>query len=204
MKLKTLNPILLLSLTLAVSACRYSNTFNGTFNQNPATLTAFSKNTDKYCISLNLTSGSETRKSFISANPVFDSTDLTRTKFFNTKNEPCSANLDEYLVGNRSTKIVGTSMTSRTESLNSFLCQIVYYTVYAYTDLIQFEFKNKLSDLSTGTFTGTGGMETYTDFRRPVSYGPVYRCNGANPYPNPYPYPYPYPPYPRLGGPVGY
>jgi hypothetical protein len=105
--------------------------------------------------------------------------------------------LDEYLTGMRSSKIVGTSMFSRIENLNSYLCQMVYYNQYSYTDEIQIAFRNKLSDQSTGSFSGTGQVQSYTDFSRPISYGPVYRCNG-NTYP--YPYPYPYPPFPRRGG----
>jgi hypothetical protein len=195
MKRKQLNLFLLFGLTLTLSACRYSNEFSGMFNDTPATLTAFSKNTDKYCIALTLTAGNETRKSFISARSVFDERDLTRPKAFNTKNEPCSANLDEYLMGVRSSKIVGTSMITRIENLNPYLCQVVFYNQYAYTDDIQMAFRNKLSDQSTGSFSGTGQVQSYTDFGRPISYGPIYRCNG-----NQFPYPYPYPPFPRRVG----
>ena len=196
MKRNQLNLILLFALPLTLNACRYSNEFNGKFNETPATLSAFSKNTEKYCIALNLTAGTETRKSYISANSVFDARDLTRTKAFNTKNEPCSANLDEYLVGTRSTKVTSTRMVSRIENLNSFLCQVVYYNEYGYTDEIQFDFRNKLSDLPTGNFSGTGMVQFYTDFSRPMNVGPVFRCNGNT---WPYPYPYPYPPFPRGG-----
>ncbi|MBU6154173.1 MAG: hypothetical protein KGP28_07710 [Bdellovibrionales bacterium] len=197
MKRKPFNPLLLVALTLVLNACRYSNEFTGKFGETAATLTAFSKNTDKYCIALKLTAGAETRRSFISASSVFDASDLTRTKAFNTKNEPCSANLDEYLVGTRSTKVTGTRIISRMENLNSFLCQVVYYNEYGYTDEIQFDFRNKLSDLATGTFSGAGQVQYYVDFSRPINFGPVFRCNGNNwPYP---PYPYPYPPFPRDG-----
>jgi hypothetical protein len=195
MKRKQLNLLLLLGLPLLLNACRYSDEFAGTFNNTPATLSAYSKNTDKYCIALNLTAGTETRKSFISAKSAFDERDLTKPKSFNTKNEPCSANLDEYLIGVRSSKIVGTSMVTRVENLNPYLCQMVYYNQFAYTDQVQIDFRNKLSDQSTGNFSGTGQVQSYTDFSRPLSYGPVFRCNGGQ-----FPYPYPYPPYPRRGG----
>jgi hypothetical protein len=196
MKLKKLNLFFLLSLPLILNACRYSNEFTGVFNQKPAKLSAFSKNTQKYCISLTLTAESETRKSFISANSVFDANDLTRTMTFNTKDEPCSANLSEYLVGSRSTKIVGTSIFSRVENLNSFLCQVVYYNQYSYMDEIQFEFRNKLSDSPTGSFAGTGQVQPYVEFDRPIAYGPVFACNGTN-----WPIPYPRPRFPGGGFP---
>lgn len=202
MKLKSLNALSLVTLVLISTACRYSNEFSGTFNQKPATLTAFSKNTDKYCIALNLTNGTETRQSYISAKSVFDDSDLTRPKLFNTKNEPCSANLEEYLVGLRTTKILGTSVTARNEILSGYLCQMVYYTQYTYADEIQFDFKNKLSDEITGSFSGTGQAQLYIDYSRPVGYGPVYRCSGNYPYPGPFPGPYPRP-FPRRGLPGG-
>jgi hypothetical protein len=186
MKTKIIQLFLPLIATLPLAACQYSNEFHGTFNQEAAVLKAFSKNTDRYCIALTLTSNAEVRTSSISAHSVFDPNDFSRPKSFNTKNEPCTQNLPEYLVGTRSSQVIGTSLSIHPEALGGNLCHDVFYSQYRYQDQIELEFKNELSDLTTGKFTGTGEIQTYTDFSRPVNFGPIYRCNSG--YPHPFPH----------------
>jgi hypothetical protein len=179
----------ILCLTLALSACRYSNEFTGSYNSSPAKLTAFSKNTDKYCIALTLTSGPVTKNNFVSAQDVVDFGEITRAKYFNTKATPCNANMTEYLVGTRTSKILGTSLIARNELMAGNLCRVTYYNEYLYQDAIQFELRNNANDSVVGNFSGDGQVDRYTDYSRPVSYGPVYYCGPINPRPYPYPYP---------------
>ena len=170
---------------LTLSACRYSDEFTGTYNQKPATLEAFSKNIEKDCISLTLKSDSETRASAIDASSVFDATDPLLGKAFNTKNQNCSARMGDYLVGTRSTKIINTSMNGREVLVGGNLCQVIYYPHYLYQDTIQFEFRNALTDQTTGAFSGSGQINAYSDWSRPSGYGPIYPCNGG--FPRPFP-----------------
>ncbi len=185
---------------LTLASCRYSNEFTGTYNQQPATLSAFSKNTDKFCIDLTLKSNSETKTSQISARAVYDENDFQRTKSFNTKTEACGSKLPEYLVGSRSTKIVQVATSARQELSGGGLCHLVFYPQYFYQEMIQFEFRNRLTDQTTGSFAGEGIVDSYVDYTRPSGFGPYFPCNGV--YPRPYPgYPNPgfpgYPPFPR-------
>ena len=181
-------------LLLSASACQYSEDFTGTFNQKPATLNAYSRNIEKDCIRLTLKSDAETLTSAIGADAVFDENDPTRGKSFNTKGSPCGSKLNEYLVGTRSTKIINVVMNARETMIGNNLCQRIYYTQYFYQDTIQFEFRNNLSDLTTGSFVGTGQVSSYTDFNHPNGYSGVYFCNGVFPgnssgYPDLGPYP---------------
>jgi len=176
---------LILTTLLSLSSCRYSDEFTGTYNQKAATLGAFSKNIEKDCITLTLKSELETRVSAIDADSVFDWNDPLHGKAFNTKNEKCSSKLAEYLVGTRSTKIINTSLNGREVPVGGNLCQIIYYPHYLYQDTIQFEFRNTLSDQTTGAFSGSGHINGYTDWRRPSGYGPIFPCNGG--FPRPFP-----------------
>ena len=180
--------------TLSLSACKYSNEFRGSYNGQDATLSAYSKNVNKYCISLDLNSGEQSFKNGIDAGAVYDSGDFNRSKNFNTKGAECSGKYDEYLVGTRSTKILNSYPVSRIENVGIDMCQVVYYQEYLYQDLIQFELKKKSDDSTLGTFKGEGQSERYLDTSRPTGFGPVYFCGPGFPrggYPYPYPYPFP-------------
>ncbi len=182
--------------TLSLSACKYSNEFRGSFNGQEATLTAYSKNVNKYCISLGLNSGDQSIKNGIDAGSVYDSGDFTRSKSFNTKSADCSSKFDEYLMGTRSTKILNSYPVSRIENSGIDMCQVVYYQEYLYQDVIQFEVKKKADDSTLGTFKGEGQSERYLDTSRPTGFGPLYYCGPGFPrggYPYPYPFPRNYP-----------
>ena len=72
----------LLSLGIAaatLSACDYSNTFQGEFNGQPATLSAYSQNIDSDCVALTLNTSSGTLDNFISAQQTFDPNKSART-----------------------------------------------------------------------------------------------------------------------------
>jgi hypothetical protein len=191
-------------LTLALSACKYSNEFKGTYNGQEATLTAYSKNVNKHCLSLKLVSGEETRKNAINADSVYDSGDFTRSKSFNTKEIPCSKEFPEYLVGTRTSKILTSYPVSRIENFGIDMCRVVYYQEYQYQDVIRFEIKERSNDNTLGTFSGEGLTERYLDTSRPTGFGPVYFCGPGPGFPRggyPYPYPYPFPGAPFPWGP---
>ena len=57
---------------LTLSACDYTNEFKGTYNGEPATMSAHSNNINRYCVALNITAGANTKSSYISAQSVFD------------------------------------------------------------------------------------------------------------------------------------
>lgn len=186
--------LILVTSLLLLGACQYENEFSGTYNQTPAKMSAYSKNTEKFCIELNLTNGTETKQAFVSARSVFDPRDFSRPVNFNTKGEGCGSHLPEYILGTRSTKIMQTRPYSRREMVGGNYCQWVTYQEYLHTDQIQMEFRNRLSDQTVGSFQGSGRMESYVDLSRGIAYGPVMPCN-YGPYPGgPYP---PYPPFPR-------
>jgi hypothetical protein len=190
---------LLASFTLLFSACKYQNEFQGTWNGQTATLSAYSKNVDKFCVSLTLTSGSEVRKNAIRAGEVYDSGDFTRTKTFNTKGTACAGEFNEYLTGSRSTRILSTRPVSRMENRGIDFCQVVYYNEYLYQDDLRFEVKKASDDSVVGTFNGSGETESYVDYSRPAGYGPIFFCDNGFPRPGfPYPFPrnYPFPVYP--------
>ncbi len=197
--MKKLTSVLLLALSL--TACKYSNTFEGTYNGNPASMTAYSKNINRYCVALNMKSGSETKSTYISAQDVFDSNDFLKPMSFNTKNANCGSDNEEYLVGNRKTTVLGESLVTFQSSVNVNYCQQVTYKRYEYKEDVTFEFKKKSNDELTGTFSGIGLIDYFTDTNHPVAYGPIYFCGngypGGYPYPGPgFPYPRPFPPYP--------
>ncbi len=175
-----------LSLTLALSACRYSNEFSGTFNGEAAKLTALSNNTDKYCIALSLVTPETTRKNFISAQSVFDENSLTEPKSFNTKGTPCNANMSEYLAGTRTSQILGKNVVMDTQIVSFNLCRTVYYTQYLYQDALQFEIRSNADDQLVGTFTGKGLQDSYTDYAHPSNYSAPYICGNTHPgFPHP-------------------
>ena len=94
----------------------------------------------------------------------------------------------------RTTRVINVVMNARETVIGNHLCQVVYYPQYFYQDTLQFEFRNNLSDLTTGSFAGTGQVNSYTDFSRPNGYGAVYGCNNGFPVNDPgLPYPRPYP-----------
>ena len=204
-----LTSVLLLALSL--TACNYSNTFEGAYNGTPAKMTAYSKNINRYCIALSLTAGSETKSAFISASDVFDSGDLLKPKSFNSKGTNCSANQDFYLAGVRKTTVLGTSPVTYQSSVNANYCQQVTYNRYTYKEDISFEIKKNANDEVTGKFEGVGQEADFVDRDHPIAYGPIYYC-GNYPYPGPgypypgpgYPYPYPRPGYPNPGYPYPY
>ncbi|NDF15034.1 hypothetical protein EB061_06890 [bacterium] len=180
--------LILIAPFLLLSACRYENEFTGTYNQQPAKMSAFSKNTEKYCIELNVKGNAGTRQAFIGARSVFDERDFSRPVSFNTKGESCGANLPEYLVGSRNTKIQTSRPFTRNEVVAGVFCQWVTYQEFLYNDDIQLEFRNRLSDQTVAVFQGTGRLESFVDFARPVSYGPMYPCSyGPGPFPRYFP-----------------
>lgn len=185
--------IVYFGIALTLSACNYSNTFTGTFNGAPSSMTAFSKNINKYCVALNIKAGNETKSSFISAQAVFDANDILKPMSFNTKGAPCSANLDEYLVGTRNTNVTNVSFITQREQVNFDYCRYATYKRYQYFEDINFEMKKNATDELTGTFAGRGELSYYTDYQNPVSYGPIFYCGRPLPYPGPGPYPRPYP-----------
>ncbi len=196
--MKKINSILPLVFVFVLSACNYSNEFTGSFNGTPATLSAYSKNVNRYCIALNL-KGAVTKSNFISASDVYNSSDIFAAKSFNTEGTQCAANQSEYLVGNRVATVLSTSEVSRVVDVGFYDCQTVYYNAYSYRETINVEFRNKISHATTGSFNGTGLVNTYVDTDRPTRYGRIWMCR--NPYPGPFPGPgYPRPfPRPRPG-----
>jgi len=214
------NLILSLSVVGLLASCNYSNEFTGSFNGTPATLSAYSKNINKYCVSLAIkqgvapgSNGTVVKNSFISAQAVYDPNDLLKPVFFNTKGAGCSVNLDHYLVGSRKAEVLGNRLVTRREYTNLIdWCQMVTYKQYQYKEKIDFEVRALAGDQTQGQFAGTGAESSYVDLARPVSAGPVFYCgtyNGPYPgpgypggYPRPFPGPYPGPGYPRgPGGP---
>jgi hypothetical protein len=207
---QTLSRILMVaSCAVVLSACEYNESFNGSYNGTPASLTAYSSNINRYCVALNLTAGSVTDKSFISAQAVYDENDPFATKTFNTKGSDCSQNLSEYLIGTRNVQVINTTQVSSINHLNSYQCQVVYYKEYTFIESLNFEIHRNNDDSMVGSFAGSASAETYTDTDRPVSYGQIYQCGviyqpGPQPYPYPqpgYPQPYPNPGYPYPGYP---
>jgi len=196
-----------LSLALVLSACNYDNTFNGTFNGAPASLKALSKNINRYCVALTITAGSEVRNSYISAQSVFDASDVLKPMSFNTKGAECGANLDEYLVGNRNTTVMNISYINVREPVGVDYCRYTTYKNYQYKEEISFEMKKNATDESTGTFSGVGQVSELVDYDHPVSSGPIFYCGQPHPIPGPnYPYPHPMPhpgPHPHYGGGFG-
>lgn len=186
-----LNSVLAVALAFTVSACNYSNEFTGTFNGSSAKLTALSKNINKYCVALELTSNLGVKNNFISAQAVFNPNDLFAAKDFNTKGAECSVNQTEYLVGTRTATVLGTSEVSETQSVGAYNCQTVYYKNYTYQEKIAFQLKANADDQTVGTFEGTGLVDNFTDRSRVTRYGNVWMCRA------PMPYPYPGPGYPR-------
>ena len=165
--------VILLTLCLSLSACEYSNMFQGTFNGAPATINAFSKNTNKYCVALTLTAGSVSKNSFISAQDVYDQDDLFKAIDFNTKSAPCSENLNEYLVGTRSAEILSKKEISKCQQLGAHLGRVVYYNEYNYQDHLTFTMKKLNDDQVVGTFTGVGKPSLFVDTDHPTSHGPI-------------------------------
>ncbi|MFM8312781.1 MAG: hypothetical protein ACKOA8_00680 [Deltaproteobacteria bacterium] len=204
------NTIIALSLALFLSACNYSNTFDGTFNGAPATMKAYSKNINRYCVNLNLTTKDLSLSAFISAQSVFDPNDMLKPMAFNTKDAQCGSSSDQYMVGTRNTKVLRTSLVSYQEFYGVDFCRYVTYNSYDYQEDIALEFRKKADDSFNGRFVGTGLVASYVDRDHPVSYGPIYFCGRGYPYPypgpGPWPYPGPYPgPYPRpFPGPYGF
>jgi len=196
--------VLMVALAFGLGACDYSNQFTGTYNNAPATLSAYSKNISKYCIALSLDSNGAKKSNFISAQAVFDPNDLLATKTFNTKGSQCAANQTEYLVGSRTATVLSTAPVTIIRNVGMYSCQAVYYTQYQYQEKISFELHTIANDQLVGTFEGTGQPDQYVDDAHPTGYGAIYPCRGNGPYPYPYPhprpgpYPHPYPgPYPH-------
>ncbi len=191
--------ILLLVGSLSLTACNYSNTFTGMYNNSSATLDAYSKNINRYCVALTLRAGNITKSSFISAQAVFDQNDFLKPVQFNTKGAPCSQSLDEYLVGERNTQVYNISVVTESEPYGANYCRLVSYKRYQYQEMISFELKTNSDDQSQGIFKGVGEMSYYVDYVHPVSYGGIYFCNYGNGGGFPYPYPYPNPRWPGGG-----
>jgi hypothetical protein len=170
-------------LALTLTACNYSNTFQGTYNDSPASMTAYSRNINRYCIALNLTSGAMKKSSYISASLLFDPNDFLRPTVFNSKGSNCGAGLSEYLEGARSTQVLGTSIVYRSENYGFDYCRYVYYQQYRYKEEVRIHFKNNSDDQLVGSFVGMGEVSEYVDFDHPVNYGPIYYCGPYRPYP---------------------
>jgi len=187
-------------LALTLSACKYSNTFTGTYQNEAASMTAYSGNISRYCIALSLSAGAVKKTSSISGSLLFDPNDFLKTTAFNTKGTACDAGLAEYLVGTRSTTVLGVSTVYQEEhdNYNFDFCRSVYYKQYQYKEQVTVDFKNNLDDQLVGSFVGTGEVGEYVDYDHPVNYGPIYYCGPYQPFPPfpPYPHP-PYPPYPH-------
>jgi hypothetical protein len=185
--------LIALSLSLSLSSCKYSNTFQGTYNDSPASMTAYSRNINRYCVALNLTAGDQTKKSYISSKYLFDPNDFLKPTSFNSKGDQCQTNLDEYLVGTRNTTVLGDALVYREENVNYNYCQSVFYKQYQYKEDVKIDFKKTADDQLVGTFVGVGNVDYYIDYGHPVAYGPIYYCGPIRPRPYPHPYPYPDP-----------
>jgi hypothetical protein len=188
------NTLFALAIGLSLSACNYSNEFTGTFNNAPATMSASSKNINRYCVALNITAGNLTKSSYISAQAVFDVNDFLKPMSFNTKGAECGANLTEYLEGTRNTTVMNISTVMEREQINYNWCRMTTYKDYNYKEEITFDVKNNSDDVTTGSFTGVGEVADYIDRDHPVSYGPEYFCGTVT---------QPYPPYPHSGFGIG-
>jgi len=171
-------------LIFSLSACDYSNEFNGTFNGVPALMNAYSKNVNNYCVALTITAGVETKATYINAQSVYNANDLFEPVEFNTKGSLCGANLSEYLVGIRNTKILRVSKISQLDNVDNDYCRFITYNQYQYEEFISLEFKNNLNDQSTGKFSGLGQEKIFVDYDHPVSFSPHFLCGQIN-YPNP-------------------
>lgn len=182
------NLALALTLALSLSACKYSNTFTGTLDGAAATMTAYSKNINKYCVALNIEAGSVEKSNYISAQAVFDPNDFLKPMSFNTKGAECGANQDEYLVGSRNTTVMNISYVTMREQVSVDYCRYTTYKNYQYKEEITFEMKNNATDATTGTFSGVGKVSNFTDTAHPTNYGPLFYCGGPRPYPRPFPY----------------
>jgi hypothetical protein len=185
-----------IALSFVLTACEYNNQFNGTFNNTPANLTAYASDIDRYCLALNLTAGTFTDKSFISAQAVYDPNHPDVARSFNTKGAPCSANLSEYLVGTRAVNTLAVTQVSSDEHINSYQCEVVYYKQVQYQETLTFDIHRNSDDSVVGSFSGLGSVSSYTDTDHPTGYGQIYQC-GVIYQPSPQPYPYPQPGYPQ-------
>jgi len=165
--------VIVFGLCLSLSACEYSNTFQGTFNNIPATMIAYSKNTNRYCIALTLTAADVSKSSFVSAQDVYDANDLFKPVDFDTKNTPCSENLSEYLVGTRSTEILSKREISKCQQLGAHAGRMVYYNEYNYQEHLTFTLKSVADDQVLGTFIGTGKLSLFEDTDHPTRHGPI-------------------------------
>ncbi len=168
--------ITILILALSTTACNYSNSFNGSFNGNAALMNAYSKNINKYCVSLKITTESKVINSFINAQSVFDRNDLLKPTTFNTKGSPCGASLNEYLVGSRNINVLNISQVSEREQTKNNYCRFNTFNKYHFKESITFEMKSNTTDQTIGAFTGIGEDAEFVDYQHPVEYGEEYYC----------------------------
>jgi hypothetical protein len=179
--MKNLNIVLLASLCLSVSACRYSAEFKGKLNGKDATVTAFSRNIDKRCVALSFDSSTGLETQYIDACSAFNPTNPAATKNFNTKNADCNLNQTQYLEGTRSTVIVATSSIKGVEQVDAFFCQTVFYKEYTYQDKVTFDVKSKSNDEVLANFSGLSKKATYIDYDNATLVGDRWMCDYLNP-----------------------
>ena len=193
-----------LILSSVLSGCKYSNEFKGTFNDQPATLDAYSKNINKYCIALTLDSGSTHQSYSASSDDLFVASNFLAPSSYNTKPSNCGSTFPNYLVGTRNVTVLGTSEVQDIAQVGFDYCRVEYYRQYHYQESVSFEVRQRADDSLVGKFLGTGSPGYFTDDSVTLRVGPVYYCGSYYPnypwypgYPG-FPYPGPFPgPHPR-------
>jgi hypothetical protein len=171
-----------LTLLFTVTGCRYSNTFNGSFQDlsgvtptsSTATLSAFSKNINKFCIDLTLEHDGQTFATAIHASEVFDQNDPLASKAFNTKGSDCNPNADTFISGQRNVKIVSSYSIYEQVACTPERCAQVVYPVYRYQESIQMNVVQSKDDKMVGKFEGSASDQNYIDHDHPISRTPCY------------------------------
>lgn len=179
---------LALAAVLAVSGCKYDNTFTGTYTDaatNTAStgisLDAYSKNVNKYCVKLTLNTPQKWVTG-ISASEVIDSNDVLASKSFNTRESNCNPDETTYLVGSRSTQVLSTHQVYELQRCSFNYCDRVAYKRYDYVENIQFNVIDSRTGATKGSFQGTGEPSAFIDDSRIVNHtGCVIYCPQSGP-----------------------
>jgi hypothetical protein len=174
--MKTWN--LALVMLLAATGCKYSNLFEGTYvgadgKTVEASVSAYSKNINKYCLHVEMTGG-PALSTGIGSSEVFNKNDLLAPKAFNTKESTCNYGTGTYLSGKRTTAVTGKGSEETEENCSIDWCQSVRYETVQYIESIEMKIHDIKTDAVTGTFTGKGQPGEYTNYDKVIARGP---CN---------------------------
>lgn len=179
--------ILFLVALLGLNACKYSNLFEGQFTGADgkvveASVSAYSKNINKYCLHLEMTGGMQLSTG-IGSSEVFNKNDLLAPKAFNTKNSTCNYGEGTYLSGKRTTEVVGKGADETLENCGFEWCQYVTYETVKYIESVEFKIHDANTDAVKGTFQGKGQQGSYTNYDRVLRRGSCSVYCGAGPTP---------------------